>query len=395
VEFSSGGTPSKDEPIYWNGSIPWISASSMYDTNLAKSELNVTELAIGNGTRLAKKGSILVLVRGSMLFNRVPMGIAAIDVAFNQDVKALAVSNDGISGEFLLYQMLAVSPRIPINETGIGAGKIDTETLANLNIFLPSPAEQQKIADCLSSLDELIAAEGRKLESLRAYKKGLMQQLFPRDGETTPRLRFPEFRNAPEWGRRKLGGLCGFVRGPFGGALKKEIFVREGFAVYEQSHAIDNQVRNFRYFITEDKYDEMRRFAVQPNDIIMSCSGTMGKFARLPRNPVPGVINQALLKLTVQEGSNAEFILLVLGLPATQSKLLTQSAGGAIKNVVGVPQLKDIEVPIPGADEQQRVADFHSSLETAIAAQAQKLDGLRTHRKGLMQQLFPSAEAEA
>src|SRR5262249_6836384 len=91
VEFSSGGTPSKDEASYWNGNIPWISASSMYDTNIADSELKVTSAALENGTRIAPQGSLLVLVRGSMLFNRVPMGIAAIDVAFNQDVKALKV----------------------------------------------------------------------------------------------------------------------------------------------------------------------------------------------------------------------------------------------------------------------------------------------------------------
>src|SRR5579884_1367719 len=74
-------------------------------------------------------------------------------------------------------------------------------------VSIPPPAEQQKIADCLSSLDDLIAAEGQKLESLRAYKKGLMQRLFPRDGETTPRLRFPEFRGKGEWQEKKAGSL--------------------------------------------------------------------------------------------------------------------------------------------------------------------------------------------
>jgi type I restriction enzyme S subunit len=95
ASFSSGGTPSKDNPAYWNGTIPWVSASSMYDLVVEKADHYVTHIAIGNGTRIAKKGSILILVRGSMLFKRVPICVAGIDVAFNQDVKALDVDTSG------------------------------------------------------------------------------------------------------------------------------------------------------------------------------------------------------------------------------------------------------------------------------------------------------------
>lgn len=182
AKFSSGGTPSKDIADYWNGAIPWISASSMYSTKLNKSNSNVTNLAIGNGTRIAKKGSLLILVRGSMLFNRIPMGIADIDVAFNQDVKSLSVDKKN-NAMFLLYQLMAFESRIAINETGIGAGKIETEDLKRLNIYLPSISEQQQIADCLSSFEELIDAETQKLSALKKHKAGLMQQLFPIMGE--------------------------------------------------------------------------------------------------------------------------------------------------------------------------------------------------------------------
>ena len=182
AQFSSGGTPAKNIADYWGGTIPWISASSMYETNINSSELNVTELAIGNGTRIAKKGSLLVLVRGSMLFNRIPIGIATIDVAFNQDVKALDI-HEIFSKSFLLFQLISFESRIPINETGIGAGKIETDDLKNLVVFIPSIGEQQKIADCLSSIDDLIALQTKKLDALKAHKKGLMQQLFPSLGE--------------------------------------------------------------------------------------------------------------------------------------------------------------------------------------------------------------------
>ncbi len=208
-----------------------------------------------------------------------------------------------------------------------------------------------------------------------------------------PQLRFPEFVNDGDWVNKPLNSLCKFVRGPFGGALKKEIFVKEGYAVYEQSQAIYNQFEIFRYFITKEKYQELKRFAVASDDIIMSCSGTMGKFAIVPEKFKKGVINQALLKLTVKDNFNVNFIKVSLELPVNQNKLLAQSAGGAIKNVVGVSELKKIEISIPNPAEQQKIAACLSSLDEVITAETEKLDLLQDHKKGLLQQLFP-AEGE-
>jgi type I restriction enzyme S subunit len=176
--FASGGTPSKDNPEYWNGSIPWVSASSMYDPVIHKADHYVTPKAIRNGTRIAKKGSILILVRGSMLFNRVPICVAGIDVTFNQDVKSLEIDNS-INTSFLFYQLSAFQSRFIINETGIGAGKIELEQLKKFAVFIPEQIEQQRIADCLSSLDALISAATQRLATLKTHKQGLMQQLFP------------------------------------------------------------------------------------------------------------------------------------------------------------------------------------------------------------------------
>nr|BFF40326.1 restriction endonuclease subunit S [Tenacibaculum mesophilum] len=205
-----------------------------------------------------------------------------------------------------------------------------------------------------------------------------------------PVLRFPEFVNDSEWENKQLDSLCKFVRGPFGGALKKEIFVKEGYAVYEQSQAIYNQFNVFRYFITKEKFEELKRFAVNKDDIIMSCSGTMGKFSIVPKKFKKGVINQALLKLTVKENLVVPFIKISLELPLNQNKLLAQSAGGAIKNVVGVNELKKIEIPIPHIKEQEKIANCLSSLDNLITEESEKLDLLKDHKKGLLQQLFPA-----
>lgn len=261
-----------------------------------------------------------------------------------------------------------------------------------LKLPFPSIKEQQKIASCLASLDEVIAAHNQKLDLLKDHKKGLMQNLFPQEGEKVPKYRFKEFENDGEWVEKPLDDICKLVRGPFGGALKKEIFVKEGYAVYEQSHAIYSDFSSFRYFIDEKKFNELKRFSVKSDDLIMSCSGTMGKFAIIPKDYKIGVINQALLKLTVKKGYDNLFVKMILEAENSQEKLLSQSAGGAIKNVVSVSQIKQLVLLIPSLKEQQKIASCLSALDEIITTQAEKIEQLKEHKKGLMQGLFPKIE---
>lgn len=201
-----------------------------------------------------------------------------------------------------------------------------------------------------------------------------------------PNLRFPEFEG--EWEEKRLGEVCAFVRGPFGSALKKEFFVDAGYAVYEQSHAIYGNFNSFRYYITANKFEELIRFAVKPTDLIMSCSGTMGKFSIIPLNAKEGVINQALLKLTAKKGYYYEFVKNVLELPNIQNKLLAQSAGGAIKNIVGMAELKEIALSIPQLHEQHKIASFLTLIDQRNETQRKIIEGYESLIKGISHKLF-------
>lgn len=167
------------------------------------------------------------------------------------------------------------------------------------------------------------------------------------------------------WKIKKLGEVCEFVRGPFGGSLKKECFVADGFAVYEQQHAIYNQFNDIRYFIDQIKFDEMKRFELYPGDLIMSCSGTMGKVAIVPNGIKKGVINQALLKLTPKSSLDVEFLRYWMGSEDFQISISKHSQGAAIQNVASVQILKSIELPFPEKLEQQRIVTI---LDEAFAA---------------------------
>lgn len=161
----------------------------------------------------------------------------------------------------------------------------------------------------------------------------------------------------PIWEKVKLGDVCDFIRGPFGGSLKKEIFVKEGYLVYEQYHAINNDFDFGRYYIDEQKYQEMKRFTVNSGDLLVSCSGTMGKIAIVPENHKVGIINQALLKLTANENLNNLYLKYLLESDTYQNKYFKNQSGVAIQNVVSVKELKEMFIPLPNIEEQINIVN--------------------------------------
>ena len=139
TKWSSGGTPNKSEDSYWNGTIPWISASSMEGHLYSDSKLKITEDGLINGSRLAPANSILLLVRGSILHQKIQVGFATKAVAFNQDVKCLIVNNDMIDPWYLLLWFKAKEQDLLkiVESTGIGAGKLDTKLLMDYPVEIP------------------------------------------------------------------------------------------------------------------------------------------------------------------------------------------------------------------------------------------------------------------
>lgn len=191
-----------------------------------------------------------------------------------------------------------------------------------------------------------------------------------------------------KWKEIRLEQLCEFVRGPFGGSLKKEIFVDDGYAIYEQQHAINNQFESFRYYIDETKYNEMKRFQVSAGDIIMSCSGTFGKIAIIPANSKPGIINQALLKLRCKRDLYNIFFSIWLNSPSFQEKINSSVQGTAIKNIASVSFYKQIETPLPPLEEQKQIASLFQAIETAIEQVAGQEKNLLALKNKLLMDLF-------
>jgi type I restriction enzyme, S subunit len=145
-------------------------------------------------------------------------------------------------------------------------------------------------------------------------------------------------------------------RGPFGGSLKKEIFVDEGYLVYEQQHAIADDFSLGRYFINEAKFKEMEGFNVLPDDLIISCAGTIGKIAIAPNDSRPGIVNQALMRIRPDQDKILPIYLKrYLESPIAQKEIFSKSSGSALKNLVAISEIKKSKIPLPPLEEQKRI----------------------------------------
>ncbi|HBS6660836.1 TPA: restriction endonuclease subunit S [Klebsiella pneumoniae] len=180
VTFLSGGTPSKSNKDYWNGEIPWISASSMQSTRYHDSDLRVTSLGSTNGTRLVPAETVLLLVRGGALHNKIPVGITTREVTFNQDVKALVPKSEDITPYYLLAWLISSRELLlgKVENTGIGAGKLDTKILQDLDVPVPPKAELLRLELFSKALDDKIILNQNINHTLEQMAQALFKSWF-------------------------------------------------------------------------------------------------------------------------------------------------------------------------------------------------------------------------
>jgi len=275
------------------------------------------------------------------------------------------------------------------NLEGLRDGKmISYKQFSELLLLNPSSDEQQKIAECLSSVDELMAAQARKLDALKTHKKGLMQQLFPREGETQPRLRFPEFQNAGVWDNKSLGQLIEIASGQVD--PKQLPYCDSPQIGSENIESHSGKLVNVRS--ASDKGVISGNYAFDENDILYSkIRPALNKVAA---PAFKGICSADIYPIRPADESLLRIYLFYLLL--SQEFLdyaIRNSERGKIPKI-NREALVTYKTLIPPPDEQKRITDCLTSLDDLITAEAQKLDAIKTHKKGLMQQLFPSPDEQ-
>ena len=265
AKFESGGTPSKKEESYWNGAIPWISAKTLVGDAVCKSDLCITKQGLDAGSKLAPKGSLLLLARGSGLFKRIPLAIAEKDVAYNQDIKCIETTAEGISNRYLFYTLKALEPAISamLETTGIGAGKLATDRLKALRIPVLDEAARLRvtyIADCING----------KL-SLNTKLNGYLDEYI----DATLR----NMLNQQEGAEVSLGDYL-YIKGRIGwkGLKKSEYLSDSDYRIINGESLTTSGIDwNKAGYISKERYDESPEIMLEVGDILLSKDGTIGK----------------------------------------------------------------------------------------------------------------------
>jgi len=277
------------------------------------------------------------------------------------------------------------------NLEGLRDGKMISYTqFSELQIPTPAPEEQQKIADCLGSLDELIAAQRRKVEALKTHKKGLMQQLFPREGETQPRLRFPEFLGAPEWEVKKLEDLAKRGSGHTPSKLDPEHYNGgiKWISLADSKRLDVGLISKTEHEISAKGIKNSSAVLHPAGTVLISRDAGVGKSAVMA---LPMAVSQHFIVWTCHANLLSNWFL--YHQLQEMKPIFERIATGSTIKTIGLPFFKELLIAVPTLPEQQRIADCLSSLDALITAATQALDALKIHKQGLMQQLFPSAEA--
>jgi len=308
---------------------------------------------------------------------------------FNLHQRAYALKDFSCSGQFVYYSMLHRSTLLSQKAVQSTVLSLRLPILQDFPIEIPKkPEEQEKIASCLSSLDEVISAHSQKLELLKAHKKGLLQNLFPQEGEKVPKLRFKEFEKDGEWEEKLLDEIVNEFIVPMRNKPQKldgEIpWCRiEDFNGIYLSESKSNQG------VTLETVKDMNLKIYPINTLLVSCSADLGRCA-ITKQPL--ITNQTFIGL-VPDFNKVDVLYLYYVMTNSSNELNAKSSGTTI-SYLSRQQFEKFKIFLPPKNknnnrEQQKIASCLSSLDELIVAQTEKIEQLKLHKKGLMQGLFP------
>lgn len=384
--FQKGRGISKAE-LDPNGSRPCVRYGELYTRygeviDVVASRTNAPESELF----LSRKNDVIIPASGETKEDIATASCVLLDgVALGSDLNVIRTPHNGV---FLSY-LLNGSKRREIAKVAQGDTVVHLypSQLEALQVAFPTEAEQQKIADCLTSLDEVIAAQGRKVDALKAHKRGLMQQLFPREGKTRPRLRFPEFRKGPAWASIQIGDMLEEH------ARLIEMDDAEEYSLVTVKRRYGGVVARER--LTGRSIKVKSQFIVKTNDFLISKRQIVHDACGLvPKDLDGSIVSNEYSVLMPKKGCDIAFFNYFSQQSAVSASFLQSSVGIVIEKMLfKLNAWLKLRFLFPSIDEQREIAKCLSFLDAQIIAESNQLAALKTHKQGLMQQLFPALEA--
>ena len=377
-DIRNGYTPSKYNPEFWEGgTIPWFRMEDIRQNGhiLSDSIQHVTPAAV-KGAGLFPAYSIIVATTATIGEH----ALIIADSLANQQFTFLTKRKSHDNKLDMLYfhqYMFIIDEWCKKNTNAGGLLSVNMQAFKKLSIPLPSLEEQNEIVECLEAEDRMIAAQEQKVESLKTHKKGLMQQLFPQPGATTPALRFPGFTG--DWQ---------FVNGdklfePI--SNKKHNSDLPILALTQDQGAVPREMINYNVVVSDKSVTGYK--VVEVDDFIISLRSFQGG---IEYSRYKGLCSPAYIVLRKKDKTlSSDFYRIYFKSFNYIQNLNKNLEGIRDGKMISYQQFSEIMLPLPTANEQIMIANCISSLDEVILLESQKLESLKAHKKGLMQQLFP------
>jgi len=295
--------------------------------------------------------------------------------------------------EFVFYSTLTDGYKdfIRVSSQRSGQPGVNAQEYSTYSIKVPKEDEQSKIGNHFKTLDNLITLHQRKLVKIKSLKKAYLSEMFPAKGESKPKRRFKGFSG--DWEEREVTDLLknsstAMKIGPFGSALKKEYYVDKGIKVYAQENTFTGDFTTGDYYISEEKYRELKSCELFPGDLVISMMGTVGACAIFPDTAEKGIMNSHLLRVQFASNINSEYIMFLLRDSDLIRKQIDRLSVGSIMSGLSSSVVKKLVFPIPKIEEQERLVEFMRSIENFITLHQQKLDKLKNLKKSYLNEMF-------
>ena len=376
----SGGTPSRSKPDYWNnGNIPWIKIKDMKSKYIDSAEEFITEEGLNNSsTKMLKSDTILYSIFATLG----EVGILKIDACTNQAIAGLSLKeNSNILKEYLYYYLKSKKKDVNNLGRGVAQNNINLSLLRKFKIPVMPLHQQKKIIEVLDIVSSTINNYERELILLDELVKARFVEVF---GD--PNIEF-------KYSSVKFNDLVvRMTKGPFGSDMKKDLFVPKGedtYKVYIQINAIQKNQSLGEYYISKEYFDrKVSRFELFPNDYIITCDGTLGKYLKLDENMEKGVISPSLLRLTLQNDKiNDKYFeniwdFYMLGLMKKEAR------NACLVHLPSAKKIGEISIPVPPLELQNQFASFVEEIDKSRSRIQKSLEASQELFDSLMQEYF-------
>ena len=381
--FLSGGTPSKSRSEFWEGDIPWVSSGEMRQLRIYDTQLHISDEGAAEGSKLVPPKTVLAVVRGMSLAKEFRVSITQREMAFNQDLKALACEKD-IDSEFLFYALLARREHIRelATEASHGTKKLETEVLAAFPILVPQPEVQRRVVGAISAYDDLIENNRRRMALLEEAARQLYREWFVR-------LRFPGHEHTPitngvpqGWRRKPVAALTTFLNRGIAPHYDDDA---EGLVINQKC------IRNGRLDLSLARR-QSREFKpdrqVQPGDVLVNSTGegTLGRLAQVLA-PIPNCTVDTHVTI-VRPKPETGVHYFGQALLEWEPRFATMGRGATNQTELSRGQIGDVEILLPSHSVGQQFEEFSAPVFRQVTTLMEQNAKLRAARDLLLPRLM-------